>query len=332
MDMYVRASTARGGLNSNNVLGLVLVDPPIVTRHLFDARDGKGLVEVNLPSDFFLGGYEDFMDSHPLDTDDDDDRANEFEPFRHGLMEDLTYYWSTKLPECFDSKQPSLMSVSYYPLKIIAAEWVKYLALMHRSIKQYEYSNRNDAQNFLGDLEKLNSDMRALQIWRRRSMSSQQKLQAVNRLLRYSATSYSHSEEYRLLVEDYDYLSLNMDEFGRRLERMLPVVTSLVQIVDSRRSFAETANISRLTILALVFVPLTFVASLFSMSPDKGPGGHYFWVYFVVALPVTLVVYLIARPPMKILSLTNWSRRRRKLSTSIETVDPFIVQSEKPEV
>ena len=272
------------------------------------------------------------MDLHPLDTDQDDDRANEFEPFRHGLMEDLMYYWSTKLPECFDSKEPSLMSFSYYPLKIIAAEWVKYLALMHRSIKQYEYSNRNDAQNFLGDLEKLNSDMRALQSWRRRSMSSQQKLQAVNRLLRYSATSYSHSEEYKLLVEDYDYLSLNMDEFGRRLERMLPVVTSLVQIVDSQRSFAETANISRLTILALVFVPLTFVASLFSMNPDTGPGGHYFWIYFVVALPVTLVVYLIARPPMKILSLTNWSRRRRKRSSSIETIDPFIVQPEKPEV
>ena len=140
------------------------------------------------------------MDSHPLDTDQDDDRANEFEPFRHGLMEDLMYYWSIKLPECFDSKEPSLMSFSYYPLKIIAAEWVKYLALMHRSIKQYEYSNRDDAQNFLDDLEKLNSDMRALQSWRRRSMSSQQKLQAVNRLLRYSATSYSHSEEYRLLV------------------------------------------------------------------------------------------------------------------------------------
>ena len=232
------------------------------------------------------------MDLHPLDTDQDDDRANEFEPFRDGLMEDLMYYWSTKLPECFDSKEPSLMSFSYYHLKIIAAEWVKYLALMHRSIKQYEYSNRNDAQNFLGDLEKLNSDMRALQSWRRRSMSSQQKLQAVNRLLRYSATSYSHSEEYKLLVEDHDYLSLNMDEFGRRLERMLPVVTSLVQIVDSRRSFAETANISRLTILALVFVPLTFVASLFSMNPDTGPGGHYFWFFRVSSKYLIIRVFI----------------------------------------
>ncbi|PVH90834.1 hypothetical protein DM02DRAFT_508286, partial [Periconia macrospinosa] len=69
-----------------------------------------------------------------------------------------------------------------------------------------------------------------------------------------------------------------VEDFGRRLETMLPVVTSLVQVIDSRRSFDETANVSRLTVMALAFVPLTYVSSLFSMSEKLGPGGSLFWV------------------------------------------------------
>ena len=94
-------------------------------------------------------------------------------------------------------------------------------------------------------------------------------------------------ESHTSLIEDYKHISTNINECGRRLESMLPVFTSLAQIMDSRRSFAETANISRLTILALTFVPLTFVSSLFSMNAINSPGGSYFWVYFVVAFLVT---------------------------------------------
>jgi Mg2+ and Co2+ transporter CorA len=203
---------------------------------------------------------------------------------------------------------------------------------MHRSIKQYEYSN-NELPSFLHQLEKLNSDMHALQSWRRRSMSSQQKVRAVARLLRSSEASDLRSESYTSLIEDYEHIAANMDECGRRLESMLPVVTSLVQIVDSRRSFAETANISRLTILAFVFVPLTFVSSIFSMNADHGPGGRHFWVYFAVALPVTLVVYLIARLPInEIRLLLKQFRRRRKPWRPVEKVEISELSTKKREV
>ena len=83
-------------------------------------------------------------------------------------------------------------------------------------------------------------------------------------------------ESYTSLIEDYEHISTSINECGRRLESMLPFFISLTQVVDSRRSFAKTANISRLTILALTFVPLTFVSSPFSMNAINGPGGSFF--------------------------------------------------------
>lgn len=110
-----------------------------------------------------------------------------------------------------------------------------------------------------------------------------------------------YSEDAIALMDDYVYIASSIDEYGRRLENMLPVVTSFVQIVDSRRSFAETANVSRLTYLALVFIPLTFTSGLFSMNANNAPGGSDFRIYFVVAIPVTIFVFLLARPPSSLI-------------------------------
>ena len=94
-------------------------------------------------------------------------------------------------------------------------------------------------------------------LWRHRIMSTQHKIQSVVRLIKFHSTKDLDVDWWSFLVDDYKHLANNVDECGRRFENMLPVVTSLVQIVDSRQPSAETANISRLTYLAHVFVPLT---------------------------------------------------------------------------
>ena len=52
----------RKGVIISHNLGLILVNPPITDRHLVDAGKDKGMSEIDLPSRFFLGGYEDFLD------------------------------------------------------------------------------------------------------------------------------------------------------------------------------------------------------------------------------------------------------------------------------
>ncbi|KAK4942844.1 hypothetical protein LTR10_017420 [Elasticomyces elasticus] len=62
---------------------------------------------------------------------------------------------------------------------------------------------------------------------------------------------------------------------------------------EGRRS-AEFAQISViLTAVGIVFIPLTYTASIFSMGSDYGPNGGHFWVYWAVAAPLAVVSIIL---------------------------------------
>ncbi|KAJ4302820.1 hypothetical protein N0V90_001711 [Kalmusia sp. IMI 367209] len=302
-------------------LALVLVDPAISYKYYVDGqkRDEENI--VHLPSQPFLGLYEDFLPPPPFI----DSFSTDTEGQRGSLVEDLQYYWTRAVPECFDATNPSLQAVSYYPLKIVAAEWVKYVAVMHHCLKKFEYQH-----NRLPDLDQFNIDLGELQAWGRRAFLSQSKVEALIRLLR-SPSFNSHKADHKLdcLAEDLELILHKLQDAGRRLENTLPIVMTSVQIADTRRTYAEQADIKRLTVLALVFVPLTFIASLFSMNTENMPGSKDFWVYFAVAIPVTLLVVLIARPPValmrSILTLVNFrniQNRSRTIQRRLSHIRP----------
>lgn len=285
----------------------MLVDRPTNDEYLYSAERGGPSKSISLPSRLLLGGYEDFLDSPPVGQEGAQGGRS---LNRLGLLNDLRFYWCFQVPESFNPANPSLHALAYYPLRIVAAEWMKYAGIMYRAVKQFEYST--SVKDIRDELEKLNSDMRALQRWRRGSMSSEHKIEAIIRMLKAERPGVPPSSDSASLIEDFEYILATVQKLGRHLESMLPVVTSLVQIIDSRRSFDETANVSRLTIMALIFVPLAYISSLFSMSEQLGPGGPYFWVYFVVAIPLTVAVVLVAKLPLGMLERATCCVRWRR--------------------
>lgn len=297
------------------------MDPAISDTYYLDGRKRDQQHKVHLSTQPFLGAYEDFLEPPAFSEGLDHMELST----RGGMLDDLQYYWNRKVPSCFDSKDPSLQSLAYYPLKIVAAEWVKYVAVMQQCIKQYEYQHDR-----LPELDQFNKDLRELQGWRRRSMISQGKVRSILRLLKTEEQrQMTTGRDIPSLIEDFELIDTKIESAGHRLENMLPVTTTLVQIADARRSFAETANISRLTVLALIFVPLTFVASLFSMS-DYMPGTKDFWVYFAVAIPVTGLVVLIARPPINTTrKVIAWTKDRRKHPIPLQRRPTFMLPSRK---
>ena len=191
---------------------------------------------------------------------------------------------------------PTLFSLSYYPLRIIAAEWMTYLELMYHSIKQYEYSPDTVLAS-LGHIAILTADIYTLQQWARRSIATAQKIHYVIEFLRYRMTKDEDMDSSTLLTEDYEQIASSIDAYSHRLEAMVSIATSLIQAIDYRRSLTETRNISRLTYLALSFIPLTFVSGLFSMNDNIAPGGKLFGLYFAVSIPLCILVFLIVHPP-----------------------------------
>jgi len=106
-----------------------------------------------------------------------------------------------------------------------------------------------------------------------------------------SITSWEDvSADFRLLYHRFIYLR-------QSAERTNASITGLASIVGSRQAFREqqlslhAAERSRgLTFIGLVFIPLAFVSSLFSMADPYGPGGDRFWLYFVISIPVGILV------------------------------------------
>jgi len=284
------------GDNTDPKQGLILVDSPNSDRYTSPEK------QIILPSQPFQGGYEDFSRrSSFLEPDSG-------YPGRVSLLEDLVYYWEKDTPPSFDQTQPSLLALSYYPLKVAAAEWVNYVAVMSHSIKQYEYSTDAPAEKH--GLSRIDSDLRSLEIWGRRCLQTSDKLQSTIEFIRQRTEGLSGLEEYSLIIRDFNHISAAVETYGHRLEIMVPVVTSVLQIADTRRSLREAANVTRLTNLALLFVPLSFVASLFSMN--GGVSRHDLAIYAAVAIPMCVVVFLIARLPIVELDIFGSLFRKMK--------------------
>ncbi|KAJ0418296.1 hypothetical protein BJY00DRAFT_184830 [Aspergillus carlsbadensis] len=305
--------------NGNGWLCVILVDGPISSDCLdvryenendkdHELRKGPSQVTSRL----FQGGYEDFIPPSFFETKG---ARAEAQLSRTSLLDDLRYYWNRPIPEHFDPFKPTLFALSVYPLKIIAAEWNSYMAAMSYHLKRHEYAVEAFDQR-VAKLDKLDEELRSLQAWRRRSLASEHKFASIKRFLAlHDLQSEDHTgiqaqNQWAGLREDYVYLADTLNGLSRRLHNMLPVVTSLVQISDSRRSLAESANVNRLTSLAIIFAPLSFTTGLFSMDTINGPGGTHFWVFFAVAIPITIVVFFLARPPACLLRWFSTPGRR----------------------
>lgn len=66
-----------------------------------------------------------------------------------------------------------------------------------------------------------------------------------------------------------------------------------MQFTESRRSITETKTVTRLTELAFVFIPLSFCASLFSMSIDELENGVPVWIFLVTAFATIALAYAV---------------------------------------
>ncbi|KAJ8129891.1 hypothetical protein O1611_g3734 [Lasiodiplodia mahajangana] len=169
----------------------------------------------------------------------------------------------------------SLLDLAYGPMRIVVCEWMLYCQVMSRYLAHYEYSFK--------DIEAAQSRFKI-----------QSTKQFVTQQLSNEPIKSKCGTEWGPILKDLDYLTMEIQGHGESLERTIPVVASVLQILDSRRSIAEAVNVRRLIVIALVFVPLSFVAGLFSMADGYAPGQPKFWIYFAVSLPLTISICAFA--------------------------------------
>lgn len=108
-------------------------------------------------------------------------------------------------------------------------------------------------------------------------------------------------------TEDFAYIEEQFLSLRRKAEILLDSFTGLAGMVGNRQSLDEARSVGLLTVLGIAFVPLSLVASLFSMSDEYRPGAGNFWVYFAVSIPFVALMFAMAFLSM------YWRKLRRQL-------------------
>ncbi|KAI0402836.1 hypothetical protein F4802DRAFT_334828 [Xylaria palmicola] len=186
---------------------------------------------------------------------------------------------------------PSILELAYYPIRIALADWKLYVQLMSRYVKHFELSfhmGQNPSESFA------RHDLLELHRWRRRSSQSLHKVRMTRAFVQHwrkrDDSAHQKGDRWDLLAMDILHIEKQIEHYASTLESLNPIIMSLIQLANSNRSISEASDVRRLTYIAVVFIPLSFVAGLFSMGDDFLPGRGSFWVYWVASIPITLAV------------------------------------------
>jgi Mg2+ and Co2+ transporter CorA len=177
-------------------------------------------------------------------------------------------------------------------LKTACAEWYIVIQYITTRLVQIEWELENP--QFRNDPRGLDASLQKLHPWRR-SLPRFQEM--VSEALESLSSSSGNDEEDNLwdLRHEFQRISAQLLLLQNRTEAIVNVAAAIINIEESKRAIEQNRNFARLTYLGLVFVPMSFVSSFYSMSNDISSLKDSFWIYFVTALPITVLALLVAR-------------------------------------
>jgi hypothetical protein len=97
-----------------------------------------------------------------------------------------------------------------------------------------------------------------------------------------------------LLLTDFKYLLQRAEALARECEYGMDTLVNSSVLEESRRSAENAMLVHKLTVIATIFIPLSFVCSVWGMNfRELGSSDKPLWMWFVTAGPVTLVSLLV---------------------------------------
>ncbi|KAI1466149.1 uncharacterized protein F4812DRAFT_436102 [Daldinia caldariorum] len=275
---------------------LIICDPPI-RRILTDHTGRSGFNVVTSP---FNSGYMDFV---PL--------SNQMKalsgPPSTSMMEDLLFYLENH-SDTLNLDHPK--SVRVFVEKIIASHFLKLAEFLQSNteVVLWHLSRRSDLTHFgVSIAEELWSDV---QSWKRRVAEYQDDLEGTMLQLGVPLScspdtrgikSWTDSDaDFRHLLHRFRQIEKRVNELGNAINTLATLAgnrvsyrTGELSLQEAERAGREARSVKALTVLGIVFLPLLFSASLFSMADSYLPGNSQFWVYFALSLPLLGFVIIL---------------------------------------
>jgi hypothetical protein len=97
-----------------------------------------------------------------------------------------------------------------------------------------------------------------------------------------------------LLVKDYEFLTRRAQGLAEECQHGIATLANSCALEESRLSANNAAQVHKLTVLATIFVPLSFLCGVWGMNFEElGSGRLHVWWWFVTAFPVLLLALFI---------------------------------------
>lgn len=106
-----------------------------------------------------------------------------------------------------------------------------------------------------------------------------------------------HIGDWKDVGADFQFVYMRLKDIRRRVDGLNSAITALTSLAAARQALTsqevalkEAKNTKVLTLLGLVFIPLAYTATMFSMTEPYAPGGDKFWLYFAISFPLIALV------------------------------------------
>jgi len=205
----------------------------------------------------------------------------------------LYYYQNYMTPEeAALAFHDSLYAIKY-ALRIVAGEW---LSLCHVLECELQLLGKRH-ENKLG-LEFLQKELQRLYTWRRRSKRYTELVQQTVEDCKWRGTSnwpkMDEAEQDSIMrTQDFEAILFRFETMRSFVRDQLSIVLDQLLAENSQIARLEAHTVMRLTIAAFVFFPLSWIAGVLSINEKLGVTSSLWWIYVVIAGPVTIVVLVV---------------------------------------
>ncbi|KAF2000660.1 hypothetical protein P154DRAFT_619907 [Amniculicola lignicola CBS 123094] len=312
--------------SNGNFDAVLLVDTPFKAKLNFEYDDVKSLQPMSTTWMPYGGGFIDF-------TNIDHRRAfvqhsPQYPESRNGSVKEALL-WRLKHPDIFRSAQGRPAGIVLQ--RLVLSQWALTLAFLRRdfnSIHIRSLSGENvtlsQVKSTLVDLESCRALLdRCLHLVRK--SLSQLDIATVDDSPR-APSAANGMTDAELLQIDWRFIWQECQHWMNETERMLNLRLTNLSVLDSKRSrddseraWADSQRSARLSessnqitklgqILLLFFTPAALAYGLLSMGGEFAPGKKQFWIFFAIAVPLSMVTFSL------FYLWVYWSNRRMKRS------------------
>lgn len=307
---------------------VILCDPPLQelhpdpTDHILKQEpkeDGGPLTNDKLSNTPFQGGYIDFVP--PLRPKNGQPPVMSHHP-HESMLRDLVYYYMTNSDRLDKATSTSGSNVdiseenegwetpstsAFFLKKIVAAHYLQladYIKAMLPSLELKLTTAWVEEQE----------QWKGLQTISRRCGNYRDDIEDTLLSLGYPLDIPGRKGPYnwRNCEMDYQYVYFRLKILKERADNLMTSMTGLASIAGNRQNLEEAKRLKRLNLLALLFIPLAYTSSLFSMQDQYAPNKPQFWVYWVCAIGVVMFTTLV-----------TWVLDRALNDAAEWTLDPF---------